>query len=245
MADNDGIRDVLEQVHLIQIRLGDLNGRLRRGPILLKNQEGNIQKLTEKLDKLQAEYRALLAEAKNKEQEVNAHDQAIARRKLQLLEAKANKEYQALLAQIKADEVTRDALDDEALEAIEKAERFALKLPPVEAEVKNARELYEATKKKFAAEKPHLESEIAEYNKQLQVEEAKMAKEFRDIYDRLVRSVGGENALAVVEGQKYCGGCNHQIPVNSLAHILAKKPVTCSSCARLLYVPADFQFDKG
>ena len=147
--------------------------------------------------------------------------------------------------QIRADEVVRDVLDDEALVAIEKAEKFAKNLLPVEAEVKKARELYDTTKQKFLSEKPHIESEITEYNTQLQAEETKLPREFRDVYDRLVRSVGGFNALAVVEKQKYCGGCNHQIPVNSLALILAKKPIVCSSCARLLYVPADFEFDKG
>ena len=245
MADIGEIRDVLEQVHLIQTRLGDLNGRLRRGPLLLKNQEGNIQKCTEKLNKLQEEYRLLAAEAKSKEQEVAVHDQTITKRKLQLQEAKTNKEYQALQVQIQADEAVRDVLDEEALEAIEKAEKFAKNFPPIEAEVKKAQELYETTKQKFLSEKPHIESEITEYNKQLQSEETKMPREFREVYDRLVRRVGGENTLAVVENQKYCGGCNHQIPVNSLAHILAKKPVTCSSCARLLYVPTDFKFDKG
>ena len=245
MADIEGIRDVLEQVHLIQTRLGDLNNRLRRGPLLLKTQEENIQKFAAKLEQLQAEHRSLVAEAKRKEMEVTAHDQAIAKRRLQLQEAKTNKEYQALQIQIQADEKVRGVLDDEALEAMEKADRFALNFPPVEAEIKKAQELYETTNKKFLADRPQIESEIAEYNKDLQAEEAKMPKEFREVYGRLVRNVGGYDALAVVEDQKYCGGCNHQIPVNSLAHILAKKPVTCSSCARLLYVPVDFTFDKG
>jgi len=245
MADIDGVRDVLEQVHIIQTRLDDLNGRLRRGPSLLKTQEGNIRKITEKLNKLQEEHRSLTADAKRKEQEVNIHDQAIAKRKLQLQEAKTNKEYQALQLQIQTDETVRNTMDDEALAAMEKAEKFAKNFPPVEADLKKAQELYETTKQKFFSEKPHIESEIADYSKQLQAEEVKMPREFREVYDRLVRSVGGENALAVVVGQKYCGGCNHQIPVNSLAHILAKKPVTCSSCARLLYIPADFEFDKG
>jgi len=245
MADIDGIRDVLEHVHLIQTRLGDLNGRLRRGPLLLKTQEGNIQKITEKLNKLQEELRLLVADAKDKEQEVNVHDQAIAKRKLQLQEAKTNKEYQALQVQIQADEAARDVLDDKALDAMDKAEKFTQNFPPIEAELKKAQELYETTKQKFFSEIPHIESEITDYSNQLQTEEVKMPSEFREVYDRLIRSVGGENALAVVEGQKYCGGCNHQIPVNSLAHILAKKPVVCSSCARLLYVPADFMFDKG
>jgi len=245
MVKTDETRDVLEHIHLIQTRLADLNGRLRRGPSLLKTQEGNIQKYTANLEKLQAEHRTLVAEAKKREQEVAAHDQSIAKRKQQLQEAKTNKEYQALQLQIQTDETARGALDDGALEAMEKAEKFAKNFPPAEAEVKKAQELHETTKKKFLAEKPHIESEIADYSGQLQTEEVKLPKEFRDVYDRLIRSVGGANALAVVENQKYCGGCNHQIPVNSLAHILAKKPVVCSSCARLLYVPADFEFDKG
>jgi len=245
MVKTDETRDVLEQIHLIQTRLADLNGRLRRGPVLLKTQEGNIQKFTAKLEQLREEHRVLVAAAKTKEQNVAAHDQAIAKRKLQLQEAKTNKDYQALLLQIQADEAARSALDDEALEAMEKAEKFAKNFPPAEAEVKKVQELYETTKTKFLAEKPHIESEIADYNGQLKAEEVKLPKDFRDVYDRLVRSVGGADALAVVENQKYCGGCNHQIPVNSLAHILAKKPVTCSSCARLLYVPTDFEFDKG
>ena len=245
MADTGGIRDVLEQVHIIQTRLDDLEGRLRRGPVLLKTQEGNIQKMTAKLAQLKSEHHTLVADAKSKEQEVAAHDQAIAKRKLQLQEAKTNKEYQALQIQIQADEASRGALDDAALEAMEKADQFTKKFPPVEAEIKKAQELYETTKQKFFSDKPHIESEIADYSEQLKTEEAKMTKDFRDVYDRLIRSVGGPNALAVVEGQKYCGGCNHQIPVNSLALILAKKPMVCSSCARLLYVPADFQFDKG
>jgi predicted nucleic acid-binding Zn-ribbon protein len=245
MAEIGGIRDVLEQIHLIQTRLGDLNGRLRRGPLLLETQERNIQNHTDKLNKLQEEHRLLVTDAKKKEQDVNAHDQLIAKRKLQLQEAKTNKEYQALLMQILTDESARGPLDDIALDAMDKAEKFELNFPPAEADVKKAQELYETTKQRFVSEQPHIESEIAEYNRQLQTEEAKMPKEFREEYDRLIRSVGGENALAVVEGQKYCGGCNHQIPVNSLAHILAKKPVVCSSCARLLYVPTDFEFDKG
>ena len=245
MTDIDETRDVLEQIHLIQTRLDDLHGRLRRGPLLLKNQEENIQKITAKLNLLQTDHRSLVAEAKKKELEVTAHDQAIAKRKLQLHEAKTNKEYQALQLQIQADEAARGVLDDEALNAMEKAEQFTQKFPPVEAEVKKAQEIHDTTKQKFLSEKPHIESEISDYTEQLHAEESRLPREFREVYDRLIRSVGGSKALAVVENQKYCGGCNHQIPVNSLALILAKKPITCSSCARLLYVPANFEFDKG
>ncbi|MDR1964223.1 MAG: hypothetical protein LBQ50_10625 [Planctomycetaceae bacterium] len=242
---SDDIRDTLERIHLIQTRLYDLNGRLRRGPLVLKAQDGNIQKQSANLAQINETYQKLKSEAKQKELEVAANDQAIARRKTQLQESKSNKEYQALQMQIKADEAARSVLDDEALESIEKAEQYAVNIPVAEAELKKVQELYERTKKKFLEEKPKIEAEITQFQQLLQTEEAKLPRDFKEIYNRLIRSVGGNDALAVVENQKYCGGCNHQIPINSLAQILQKKPITCSSCARLLYIPNDFVFDKG
>ncbi len=245
MSNTEDLRSVLERIHELQTLLGDLRGRLRRGPIVLKNQEKNIEKQQAQLDSVLETLHKLQAEAKLKEKEVTANDLNIARRKTQLQEAKSNKEYEALLLQIKADEAARGVLDDEALEAIEKAEKFEKNIPPVEAERKKAQDLFEQTKKKFEADKPGIESEIKHYEALLADVEVKLPREFRELYDRLVRSVGGYEALAKVEKQKYCGGCNHQIPINSLAQILQNKPIVCSSCARLLYVPKDFVFDKG
>jgi predicted nucleic acid-binding Zn-ribbon protein len=245
MSNSDNIRNILEQIHLIQSQLNDLNGSLRRAPLVLKAQEGNIQKQLANLAQINETYQKLKAEAKQKELEVAANDQALAKRKTQLQESKSNKEYQALQLQIKADEAARSVLDDEALEAIEKAEQYAVNIPVAETELKKLRELYETTKKKFLEDKPQIEAKIVQFQQLLETEEVKLPRDFCEIYNRLVHNVGGNEALAIVENQKYCGGCNHQIPINSLAQILQKKPITCSSCARLLYVPKDFIFDKG
>ncbi|MDR0335728.1 MAG: hypothetical protein LBI18_01415 [Planctomycetaceae bacterium] len=245
MSDLDNIRKTLEQIHLIQTQLNDLNGSLRRAPLVLKAQEGNIQKQLANLAQINETYQKLKADAKQKELEVAANDQALAKRKTQLQESKSNKEFQALQLQIKADEAARSVLDDEALEAIEKAEQYASNVPVAEAELKKLRDLYETTKKKFLEEKPKIEAQIIQLQQILETEESKLPRDFGEIYNRLIRNVGGNEALAIVENQKYCGGCNHQIPINSLAQILQKKPITCSSCARLLYLPEDFVFDKG
>ena len=245
MAQTDPIRGVMARLHQLQNRLGELNSRLRHRPEVLENQEKNIRKVLFEQEKLKETQKQLQLEARKKEQEVSLSDQALAKRKVQLSEAKTNKEYQALQHQIKADEATRSILDDEALEAMDKAEKFAEKFLPVDAELAKAKELFENTRKKFLAEKPGIEAEIARLGAQLKDTEAELPRDFREIYDRLVRSVGGENALAAVENQKYCGGCNYQVPINSLAMILQRIPITCSSCARLLYVDEEFVFDKG
>ncbi|MDR2755474.1 MAG: hypothetical protein LBC20_07175 [Planctomycetaceae bacterium] len=245
MSNSNTIRDILEQIHFLQIQLNDLNESLRRAPLVLKAQEVNIQKQLANLNLINETYQKLGADAKRKELEVVANDQALDKRRTQLQEAKSNKEFQALQLQIKADEAARSVLMDEALEVIEKADQYALNVPVAETELKKARELHETTKKKFLEEKPEIEAKIILFKQLLEAEEVKLPRDFSEIYNRLVRSVGGNEALAIVENQKYCGGCNHQIPINSLAQILQKKPITCSSCARLLYLPQDFVFDKG
>ncbi|MDR2117769.1 MAG: hypothetical protein LBP87_15440 [Planctomycetaceae bacterium] len=245
MSNLNNIRDILEQIHSLQIQLNELNESLRRAPLVLKAQEGNIQKQLANLNRINETYQKLRSEAKQKESEVTANDQALDKRRTQLQESKSNKEYQALQLQIKADEAARSVLMDEALEIIEKADQYAHNVPDAETELKKVREIYEATKKKFAEDKPEIEAKITLFKQLLEKEEAKLPRDFSEIYKRLVHNVGGNEALAVVENQKYCGGCNHQIPINSLAQILQKKPITCSSCARLLYLPKDFVFDKG
>jgi predicted nucleic acid-binding Zn-ribbon protein len=245
MENSSDVRDVLERIHELQLQLVELNGRLRRGALLLKSQAAAIQKNETALQTVTSEYQKLHAYAKQKELEVAQNDLNLAKRKEQLREAKTNKEYQALQLQISADEAARGVLDDEALEAIEKAEKFHANVESANQELNKSRELYENTKSRYAESKPKIESDIAAVNELLTKEEVKLPREFKEIYDRLVRSMGGGESLAVVENQRYCGACNHQIPINSLAIIMQKKPITCSSCARLLYIPKDFVFEKG
>lgn len=239
------IHSVLETLHRIQTELNDLNGRLRRGPLVLKSQEAAIEKATAKCDAVLEKHKQLQVDVKMREQAALASDQAITKRKQQLVEAKNNKDYQALQQQIKADEVARSVLDDEILEAMDKVEQHGKLIPNEEAEVKKAQELYDRTKRKFVEDKPGIEQEIVRCQGLLAEEEKKLSREFREIYDRLVRQVGGANSLACVVNQKFCEGCNYQVPVNSLAMLTQGKPITCSSCARLLFLPEDFVFDKG
>jgi predicted nucleic acid-binding Zn-ribbon protein len=245
MGNSSDIRDVLERIHELQLQLAELNGRLRRGALLMKNQTAAIQKNEAALQTVTGEYQKLHAYAKHKELEVAQNDLNLAKRKDQLREAKTNKEYQALQLQVSADEAARGVLDDEALEAIDKAEKFHANVESATLELNKSRELFESTRIKYSENKPKIESDIVSVSKLLKLEEVKLPQEFKEIYDRLVRSMGGGESLAVVENQRYCGACNHQIPINSLAIIMQKKPITCSSCARLLYIPKDFVFERG
>jgi len=72
-----GIHSVLETLHRLQTQLNDLNGRLRRGPLVLKSQEAAIVKATAQLNAVLEKHKQLQVDVKMKEQEGLTGDQAI------------------------------------------------------------------------------------------------------------------------------------------------------------------------
>lgn len=245
MAGYDDIRELMAVLHRIQQRLEDLRGRLRRGSLVVQAQENNVKKAAEKLEKCRENYKRLQIEANAKEQQMAAAETAIAKRKTQLAEAKSNKEYSALKSQIAADEAANSVLADETLETIDKAEKFKPSVGEAEAELQRMEEQLVATKRNVTDEEPLIKADIAKLEEELHTREAKLPQAFHDSYTRLVKSLGGHEALALIANQKFCAGCNQQVPINSLARILQQLPVTCSSCGRLLYVPEGYVFDRG
>ncbi len=245
MAVTGGLTELLGRLDRIQRQLSDLNGRLRRGPILLKSQDASVRQLVTQLETIQGKQQQLILEAKGKEKQSNEGEAAIARRKSQLSEAKTNKEYQALKSQIATDETASAVLAEEALEAMEISEKFRETVAAAEAEVAKAQQLFEKTRKTFAEEEPSIRAEIERCTTELNGAESELSRDFREIYNRLVRSHGGDAALALVVNRKFCGGCNQTLPIHFIAQVIQGKPICCSSCGRLLYVPDDFEFEKG
>ncbi len=236
------LTELLGRLDRIQRQLGDLHSRLRRGPLLLKSQEATAQALHEKLEQAKAKQKELILDVKEKERKNLESENAIARRKTQLAESKNNKEFQALKAQIAADEEANSQLADEVLEAMDVSEKFVETVRAAEEEFNKTVRLYETTKKQFQAEEPTIQADIQKYTEELKEAETGLSREFREVYERLVKSHGGDQALSVVTNQKYCGGCNQTLPINSIAQVIQGRPVPCSSCGRLLYVPEGYQF---
>jgi predicted nucleic acid-binding Zn-ribbon protein len=245
MSENNDVKTLMINLHQLQRRLFSLRERLRRGPMLIAAHERNVVRANDNLEKTRTEYKKLQVEANDKEQQMSSADTAIKRRKTQLSEAKSNKEYSALQSQIAADESANSVLTDEVLEAIERAEKFKPKVAEMEAELKKVEEQLKMVKQNIVNEEPLIKADVARLESELAAEEAKLPETFRELYNRLVVTRGGAEALSEIADQKFCSGCNQQIPINSLAKVLQQHPVACSSCGRLLYVSSDYVFDRG
>jgi len=236
----NNIASLIAEIHQIQRQLSDLNSRRQRGPKMIQVQKDASERIHARLEQGKAEHRLLSQAAKFKEEQLAQSEAALNRRKSQMQEAKTNKEYQALKLQVEADEAANGTLADEALLAIDKAEKFAPNIVSIEQELQAANEMLTKTQMMIAEESPTIEEDIVRCSARLKEAERKLPQDFREIYSRLDKSMGGEQSLAQIYDQNFCGGCRQSIPINFIAQVLHGKPVTCKSCGRLLYIPEGF-----
>ncbi len=155
------------------------------------------------------------------------------RRKLNTVSS--NREYQVLLEQIAAEEMTNSVLADEVLEALDKIDAFQKNVAEAEAVLAAGKQRTQEVRAEVARQAPSLKTEIARLEAELKQEETGLPEDILQVYHRIVRQKG-EDALAAVENQ-CCSGCNQQVTLNVYSHIMMGTPMLCRSCGRLLYVP--------
>ena len=155
------------------------------------------------------------------------------RRKLNA--AASNREYQAFLEQIAADEMTNSVLTDEILERVEKSDAFAKNIAEAEAGLAAARQKTEQVRTEVAAQEPSLRADVAR------------------LEDELRQTEGGLPAKPATFTPASCGrrektpwprsktsaaaAATSRSPLNLYSQIMLGQPVSCKTCGRLLYLP--------
>lgn len=226
---------VLRTLHRIHRQLTDLKERLDRGPKQIRAAEANVQHRENSLAQTKAESKTLRIAADQKQLQLKSSEDKVKDLRRKLNAASSNREYQAFLEQIAADEMTNSVLADEILEALDKIDAFQSNIAEAEAALAAAKQKTAEVRAEVAKQEPLLAADLARLQAELQESEATLPGDIRDLYNRGVRQKG-EDALAVVENQ-YCGGCNQQVPINICNQIMLGKPVFCKTCGRLLYMP--------
>lgn len=226
---------VLRTLHRIHRQLTDLKSRRDRGPKQINAANANAKYREELLAKTKAEAKSLRMAADQKQLLLKSNEDKVKDLRRKLNAATSNREYQALLEQIAADEMAKSVLEDEILEALEKADAFQKNIVEAEAASTAAKQKAEQVRGEVAQKEPLLQTDIARLEAELSEHEASLPREVREMYQRVVRGKG-EDALAMVENQ-FCGGCNQQIQLNMLNQVMLGQPVFCKTCGRLLYLP--------
>jgi predicted nucleic acid-binding Zn-ribbon protein len=229
--------DTLRTLHRIHQQLQDLRDRHQRGPLTIRAREAHLAKLKTELAELQTKARSTKALSDNKQLQLQSGEANVAKRRQQLREAKDNRGYQALTDQIKADEMANSVLADEALEAMERLDEVNRKAKEAEAAVAKAKEETQKSIVQIQQEAPRIQADLDRLQAELKRTEDGLPGEFRDIYQRLIRSKGSDGMAPLRE--QFCGGCNQQVTLNMVNALRLSQPVFCKSCGRLLYAPDD------
>jgi predicted nucleic acid-binding Zn-ribbon protein len=229
--------DVLRHLHRIHQQLSDLRERKERAPKQVRAHQNNVARLEQEVAQARNDTKAARVAADQKQLQLKSGDSQIANLKRKLNEANSNREYQALLEQIAADEMAKSVLEDEILEALGKIDQLQAATGEAEQRLARAREemaKVEASTRETAA---LIEADLTRLETELVTVERDLAPEFREVYQRVMKSKGSDG-MAQVDGD-CCGGCFQQIQPNRMNQLYLQHAVLCTSCGRLLYLPED------
>lgn len=227
----------LRELHRIHQQLSDLRDRLARGPKQIAARAALVATAEANLAKAQAEVKSARMTVDQKQLLLKTGENKLLDLRGKLNAAGTNREYQALKDQIAADEMAGSVLADEILEAMEKVDENRVLVTQAEAAVAKAKEEQAKVQTTVRGQEESLKAEVTRLEKDLAEAETALPKDFRDAYDRIVRSKG-QDAMAQVEGDN-CGGCFRQITANMINELSMSRAVFCRSCGRLLYLPED------
>ncbi len=227
--------EVLRELHRIHRQLADLKERRERGPKVIKAREANVARLETELAAARDKIKHAHVSADQKQLQLKTGEGKIVDLKAKLNAANSNREYQALMEQIAAIEMTNSVIEDEILDALEKIEQLQLAAAKADENLTEAKRNLEETRQTVAEQAASIDAEVARLEAELAEDEKGLPADFRSEYDRVVRS-RGEDALAQIEDE-CCGGCHQRISANMISRLMMDHVICCTSCGCILYFP--------
>ncbi|MFH1025495.1 MAG: C4-type zinc ribbon domain-containing protein [Nitrospirota bacterium] len=226
--------DHLIQLQQIDSKIRAIQRTIENVPGKITEVESPLQDSQNVLNRIKQQYEAFEKKKREKERALEDINDKINKLKMRTGEIKTNKEYQALLKEIKAVEDARSSIEDDILTAMEDADTLG-------KQIKTEEQNYRANKEKVEALKKDIENEKSETEKELlkvqgireKVIEA-VDSEVYDQYFMLLEICGG---LAVIEVKdEICQGCNMNIPPQLFVELKKNEEIyNCPHCRRIIF----------
>jgi predicted nucleic acid-binding Zn-ribbon protein len=230
--------EVLRELHRLHQQLAEVRGRLLRGPRQIKGAEAAVERLAEVLDAAKKSCQRMRMSSDEKELQLKEREGRIQDVRLKLNSATNNKEYQAFIEQIAADDQANSVLSDEILELLDKVSDEQAKVATAEENLNKGKEELAQANERVASSQAKLESELGRLETELTEAEKALPQEVLADYQRVAKA-HGEETLAPVEENEICGGCFQKITSQMVNELAMSKIVFCKTCGRLLYLPED------
>lgn len=229
--------EALRTLHRLHVQLSDLRERRARGPKQIKAGASRLARLQEEHDTAKEIYKRTRITIDQQELTLKEREGKILDLRSRLNSCSNNKEYQAYVEQIAADDQANSVLSDEIIELLDKATKNQETVAAAEGAVKDCETDLKKIEDRVNSEKSELDSEVARIEGELTAAEVALPSDIKVDYLRVVKK-HGEEALAPLDDE-CCGGCYQRITQQMLNELVLSKAVFCKSCGRLLYLPED------
>ena len=234
------VEERLKTLYQLQTTLSGIDEkRALRGelPLEVQDLEDEIEGLTTRMDKIQAEISDYERAVSQKKGEIETAKASVERYKTQLNEVKNNREYDTLSKEIEYQTLEIELCNKKIKEA-------AFKIEDKKAELAQNQEIMQDRRQALELKK----SELDEIMEETRAEEDKLKQKVKElelkIEPRLLTSFkrirkNARNGLGIVYVQRdACGGCFNKIPPQRQWDIkMHKKIIVCEYCGRILIDP--------
>jgi predicted nucleic acid-binding Zn-ribbon protein len=229
--------NVIDQLLIVQDRDRTL-ARLRREaqdvPARQKMIEAQADRERKELLVAQEQVKKKLSAAKQVELEVGAHQERIAKLRMQQTQVKTNEEYRALEKEIKTAQDEIRKLEDGELEVMEEIEALRQIIAGRESDLKKRESEIKVQLIDMHQRLAALQKEIEETQTQRAGLVKDVAPDWLGRYERVFQHNGEFGVVPVENGA--CGGCHMKLPAQ-VVHDAKKtgRMVLCNFCGAILF----------
>lgn len=226
--------ELLIELQKIDSQIIELTKLLEGTPARLSDVEKPLREAEAKLSSERSRLASLEKKRKEKEGIIKEINEKIAKLKARTSEIKTNKEYQAHLKEIEAQENSIRSVEDEILGIMVDMDSISTAIKAFEKEVSEQKAKIDSLKKS-------LDEEVKRERQGLDALKTKRAEIANSVepdtyalYMDLLERLGG---LAVTEAKdEICQGCNMNIPPQLFVEIKKNEEIyQCPQCKRILY----------
>lgn len=227
-------KGLLKRLHHLQSHVGELQSQIDRGPRQIAAAQAIVDKSVLARDEVKTRVDAATALAEDKQRHLKHREDKVVELEGKLNSAATNKEFAMLKEQIAADRQANEVLNDEIFEVLERIDALNVELAAAQDELNEHQAQKSERETAIKTRLEEVQVDLDDKQKELSEEVSRLPGEARQLYDRLVGSLGAD-AMGGTEGNS-CGNCNQILRTQIIDHLQMDRMTQCPNCHALLYI---------
>lgn len=205
-------------------------------PIIIERLKAEEEEFKKKLTACKEQAQNVEKQRKAKELEVQTNEQQIQKNDGQLSQIKKNEEYKAMLHQIEELKKKNEALEEEIIVLMEKADEVQKKVAIEQSALNQEQAVLKEKEQEVQQKISLLDNQIEELKSKRSSGIGKVSNKVLAVYTQVLAK-RKDTAMAMVK-DGYCGACNMTLNPEEIdqargGHVL----IQCGTCSRILYHP--------